>query len=262
MLRRLAQSVLSGLLSVWPISGAEETIFNPPDTSQFLRGRFVYQKNCLVCHGRRGDGRGEMGLSLKPRPRDFTAGIFKFRSTPSGALPTEDDLTRTIRQGIAGSAMPAFGALPERELRAVIQYVKSFSSKWNDRANFAAPVPLPQAPAWIRNEDELVRRTERGRTLFTTMCAPCHGDDGAGNGRATKEMLDAWGQPIAPADLRQTQLRSGPELRDLYRVLVTGINGTPMPSFADGTTEEQRWELAAYIAQLRRGFRTQPASGL
>ena len=45
-----------------------------PDDSALLPGLMVYQKNCVMCHGRSGDGRGEMGLTVQPRPRDFRKG--------------------------------------------------------------------------------------------------------------------------------------------------------------------------------------------
>ena len=49
----------------------------------------LYQKLCSQCHGEKGDGRGVAAAHLQPRPRDFTAGKFKVRHTPSGALPTD-----------------------------------------------------------------------------------------------------------------------------------------------------------------------------
>ena len=105
-----------GLFLQFPAAARAGTneIVEIPDT---LHGHFVYKKNCTVCHGRRGDGQGEMGLTVIPRPRDFGAGVFKYRSTPSGYLPTDEDLARTIRHGIADTAMPIFNALPERDLK-------------------------------------------------------------------------------------------------------------------------------------------------
>lgn len=254
---RLAAGFL--FLFVWGFSeGAfsadtNNPAFIPSNPALLLPGRFVFQKNCVFCHGKRGDGKGEMGLTLRPRPRDFTAGTFKYRSTPTGALPTDADLARTIRQGIAGTAMPTFALLPDRDIRAVIEYVKSFSPKWNDPANFALPVPLPETPLWFSEPDELSRRANRGHALFISMCAPCHGASGAGDGpAATNSLIDVWGQQVFPADLRLPQIRSGPKRRDIYKVLVTGLNGTPMPSFAESTTEQERWELVAFIERLRR----------
>jgi mono/diheme cytochrome c family protein len=102
----------------------------PPDSMYLSQGRYIYQRNCVMCHGKRGDGKGELGQSIVPPPRDFTIADFKFRSIP-GALPSDSDLERTISKGVAGSAMPVFqGALTPREIHAVAQYIKDFSPKW------------------------------------------------------------------------------------------------------------------------------------
>lgn len=218
-----------------------------------LAGRHVFERQCAVCHGRWGDGRGEMAAGMVPRPRRLTSGIFKYRSTPVGFLPTDADLERTIRRGVAGTSMPSFSNLQEREVRAVIAYVKTLSSRWRHGTNYADAVTLPAPPPWM---DDAVRRAEhagRGATLFAQLCAPCHGTAGAGDGPAAANLEDVWGQPIRPADLRQPATRSGPEARDLYRTLTTGLDGTPMPSFAESTTGEQRWELVAYVRSLQAG---------
>lgn len=101
--------------------------FAPPDESLYAMGRHVYERNCRVCHGRWGDGDGEMAKGMIPKPRQFSAGIFKYRSTPSGCLPTTDDLIRTIRQGRANTSMPFFSQLSDREVRAVAEFIKFFS---------------------------------------------------------------------------------------------------------------------------------------
>jgi len=223
-----------------------------PDDLLWPQGRYIYQRNCLVCHGSYGDGRGEMGRELKPRPRDFGRGIFKYRSTPAGALPTDADLERTIRGGLTGTAMPIFSHLSDREIRSVIEYLKSFSSRWRNPTNYAPALALPALPAWFKNEALAKSHAEKARDLFNAACAACHGPDGSGRGATAKNLEDSWGQPATPTDLRQPSLRSGRTLETVYRVLLTGIDGTPMPSFAEATTEEQRWELVAFIVQLRR----------
>ena len=230
---------------------------NPPpiEIETSLHGHFVYTKNCAVCHGRRGDGRGEMGLTVEPRPRDFASGVFKYRSTPSGHLPTDEDLARTIREGIADTAMPIFNALPARDVQALVAYVKTFSPRWRQAENYAAPVLIPPAPEWFSEEKELRRRVGAGRELFAVSCAPCHGTQGDGHGSVTN-LVDSWGHPASARDLRLPYLRSGRQRADIYKVLVTGLDGTPMPSFAESTTEAQRWELIAYLEQLRRAART------
>ena len=225
---------------------------NLPDPALWPQGRYVYQRNCLVCHGAMGDGLGEMGRTLIPPPRNFGRGIFKYRSTPAGYLPADADLERTIRGGLAGTAMPIFGHLSDREIKSVIEYIKSFSPRWQSRRNYAPPQVVPARPRWL-DDTALVRmRSEKGRALFQTACAACHGTDGNGRDATAKNLEDSWGQPVTMTDLRQPTLRSGQNLDAVYRVLLTGIEGTPMPSFAESMTEEQRWELVAFIAELRR----------
>jgi mono/diheme cytochrome c family protein len=219
--------------------------------STLLQGRAVYQKNCVPCHGQSGDGRGDMGLTVKPRPRNFRAAVFKFRSTPSGTLPTDDDLARTIRGGLSGTAMPIFTSLREQEIRAVIAYVKSFSPRWEKAENYAASVPLPELPGWFKDRDEVSRHAQNGKPLFLAACAPCHGLTGDGRGSASIEMKDSFGEPVTPSDLRQP-LRCGREPKDIYRTLVTGLDGTPMPSFFGAFSETQFWEISAYVTSLRR----------
>lgn len=222
-----------------------------PDDSLVAEGRFVFERNCAVCHGKWGDGRGEMAVGMVPRPRKFNSGTFKFRSTPSGSLPTDADLVRTIRGGLFGTSMPTFQHLPDRDLRAVVEYLKTFSKKWLIAASYANPVTIPNPPPWLMDRNASAVHVRAGRSLFVANCQPCHGPEGRGNGPAAAELEDEWGQPAVPTDLTQPSLKSGAEPRDIYRALVTGLNGTPMPSFLDSTTEEQRWDLVAFILALR-----------
>ena len=252
------RSAAFGLAATWmllscALAGAATNVASI-EIHETLQGHFVYMKNCVFCHGRRGDGKGEMGLTVIPRPRDFGAGVFKYRSTPSGSLPTNDDLARTVREGIADTAMPAFTALPERDLQAVIAYVKTFSPKWRKPEFYAAPVVVPKRPDWFEDAGAFDRHVAEGRKLYAISCAVCHGTKGDGAG-STTNLVDSWGQTTPARDLRQPYVRSGRRLEDVYRVLATGLDGTPMPSFAEGTTEEQRWELVAFIEQLRRNDR-------
>jgi mono/diheme cytochrome c family protein len=253
----IVQRALAAALTMFAhaLAGASTNVA-PVEIHETLQGHFVYMKNCVFCHGKRGDGKGEMGLTIQPPPRDFAAGVFKYRSTPSGSLPTNDDLMRTVREGIPDTAMPSFAALPQRDLQAVVEYVKTFSPRWRQRENYAAPIAIPKRPDWFEDAKDVARRVENGRTLYTVSCAPCHGPKGDGHGIATN-LVDSWGNPTPARDLRLPYVRRGRQLEDLYKVLVTGLDGTPMPSFAEGTTETERWELIAFIEQLRRDYQGQ-----
>lgn len=217
------------------------------DFNLYAEGKYVFERNCIVCHGARGDGMGEMSPQLVPKPRSFREGMFKFRSTPAGALPTEADLVRTIRGGLSGTGMGMFTHLSDDEVRAVIEYVKSFSRRWLKTENYAAPMKLPPQPAWLKEAG----RIANGAALFQTHCAGCHGPSADGNGQFAATLKDVWNLPARPADLRQPHLRCGDAPADIYRVLATGLDGTPMVSFETTLTPELRWEIIAYIFTLK-----------
>jgi cytochrome c oxidase cbb3-type subunit I/II len=69
-------------------------------------GKEVYERRCVGCHGKNGDGNGPAATFMyKQRPRSFAAAVFKFRLTKE-PLPTDGDLLRTITRGVRGTAMP------------------------------------------------------------------------------------------------------------------------------------------------------------
>lgn len=217
-----------------------------------LQGRFVYDRNCVYCHGRRGRGDGPWAEGVKDRPRDFSKGVFKFRTTPAGALPTDADLERTIRNGIPTTMMPAFAKerLTDPDLRAVIAFVKSLSPRWADASLQHKPTAQPPVPEWLRNEGKRRARAASGAETFATTCAPCHGIDGRGNGPAAKGLTDLWGHPAPPADLTHPHHKSGPSPADLFRTIAMGLDGTPMAGFASTIPREQLWDLVAFIGSL------------
>lgn len=221
------------------------------DFNLYMQGRYVYERNCIVCHGPRGDGKGEFSPTLVPKPRSFREGMFKFRTTPLGMLPTDDDLRRTIKGGLSGTAMGMFSQLSDEDVNAVITYVKSFSRLWRKPENYAPPVELPPTPGWFK--DSAVRQTHAaaGAKLFALNCATCHGEKADGKGPAAVVLKDIWGHPAAPSDLRQPHLRCGDAPGDIFRVLTTGLNGTAMVSFDKALSETQRWDIIAYILSIR-----------
>jgi len=225
--------------------------FPPPDKAKVYQGHDVFQRNCVVCHGERGDGNGEMAKNLPIKPRSFREGWFKFRSTPYDKLPTDDDLRRTIQGGLSGTAMGAFHTLRTEELDAVIVYVKTFSSRWRKQENYEVAKSFPHEPAWFGRKNDLRTHAERGRAVFAATCAACHGAQGDGTGPSAQGLKDNWGHAVKPADLRSPHLRCGDGPADIFRILSTGMSGTPMMSFAEALTEDQRWDVAAYILSLR-----------
>ncbi len=66
-------------------------------TGHAKAGEAQYKRFCIGCHGPLGDGEGENSSWVDPKPRNFTLGIFKCRSTPSGTLPLDQCLTYATR---------------------------------------------------------------------------------------------------------------------------------------------------------------------
>lgn len=226
------------------------------DFNRYMEGKYVFERNCIVCHGARGDGAGELADKLTPRPRSFREGMFKFRTTPSGALPTDDDLRRVIRGGLSGTAMGMFNQLSEDEVSSVIEYVKSFSRRWRKAENYGTPMKLPEAPDWLAEP----QRIGNGKALFATHCATCHGAEADGKGVAAPTLKDIWNLQAQPSDLRRPHLRCGDRPEDIFRVLATGLNGTPMLSFETVLTPEQRWEIIAWIFTIKIADAPAPGS--
>jgi cytochrome c oxidase cbb3-type subunit 2 len=220
-------------------------------------GAVVHATYCAGCHGPNGDGRGPAADMLIVKPRDFTKGIFKFRSTPSGQLPTTGDLYRTITDGAYGTAMPAWNLLSERERYAVIEFIKTLYPGWSERGP-GTPIYLPPPPAWVGSPQAV----GRGRELYQMLdCAKCHGENGRGDGPSAATLApDIWGNPQRPFDFTKGRLKGGAGVQDIYRTFMTGIGGTAMPSYADifdqpdgeNIFNDDAWNLVSYVLSLRR----------
>ena len=235
--------------------GAWRDVFEPqavsvsvmtiPDSADLRAlGQEVFVDHCAGCHGARGDGAGRAATFLSPLPRDFTAGVFKFRSTPSGSLPTDGDLFRTITRGVRWTAMPTWHEVPDKQRIAVVAYLKTLSKRWTEDAVEPA-IPLPPPP---KATPELLAR---GKTLYAqAKCAECHGEDGRGHGPSADSLQDDFQRPIRPADFTRGQLKAGGSVTDVYRTMTTGLDGTPMPSFGDSMSDEERWAVSYYVLSL------------
>jgi cytochrome c oxidase cbb3-type subunit 2 len=228
------------------------------DSKTLALGKAVFETYCVICHGDKGDGKGLIGIVHRAQadgivvhiyPRDFTAGLFKFRTTPTGYLPTDDDLMKIITEGIPRSGMPSHEDVTPAERKAVIEYIKTFSKRWQEEER-GTPITLGETPKYVRSPASI----DRGKKLFTLVgCDKCHGATGRGDGPSSSELKDAWGDKILPFDFTSGILKGGTGAEDIYRTFVTGLDGTPMPSYEESLSEEQRWDIVSYCLELMKG---------
>lgn len=252
-------------------------------------GRTAYLQYCRSCHGDQGKGDGPSAPGLRPPPRNFTQGEFKFAGVLDQKLPRDEDLVRIVRSNLHGTAMLGW-EVPDREMHAIIQYIKTLSDAWKDDDAVGEPVVPAPDPWGPGNEAAAIAR---GKVLYHgyAQCLNCH------PAYATPEEISAASQELSghpttdfrpemylpeskdsdytapdgktikllPPDFLLNPLRSiqpGTELNDLYRILVAGVTGAAMPAWdlqALPDKSRDMWALAYYVRSLSRMRDTEQA---
>lgn len=244
------------------------------DADTLNSGRIAYMQYCRACHGDKGDGKGPAAPGLRPPPRDFTQGSYKFGGVTDQKLPRDEDLVRIVRGGLHGTAMVGWD-VPDKKLDVIIQYLKTLSPKWKeDDAVGDAVVPPPDP--WTAAQE--AQSVARGKTLYHgfAQCLGCHAayatkqeiyDAGKATlGSGTTDFREAMYQPelkdsdygvkVLPPDFLFNDLRSvqpGSEVHDLYRILVAGVTGAAMPAWnpiALPDHEKDIYAIAHYLRSL------------
>jgi mono/diheme cytochrome c family protein len=256
------------------------------DDDTLAKGSALYRVNCLHCHGLTGNGRGPTAAWVNPHPRDFRQGVFKFTSTMGGneRKPRREDLLRTVRMGVEGTAMPSFGLHPEDELEALVSYVihlsirgetefrviqyfmaespeesvqdevatwvKLAAGRWLASASpdkLIKPDPKVQLPM---GEEERKASAKRGYQLFRNTsdagCIGCHAD----YGRQGLLFFDEWGTIGRPADLTAGIYRGGRRPIDLFWRIHGGITPSKMPAFNNSLTTKDIWDIVNFVQVL------------
>ncbi len=207
-------------------------------------GKRIFRTKCAMCHGTNGKGDGMVSRYIFPKPRDLTPGVFKIRSTPTGSLPTDQDIFDTITRGMPGTLMPSWANLSEQKRYQLVKYIKTLSEEF-EKEKAPDPIaigkPKPRYPESVNNG---------GRLFIEAECWTCHGVLGKGDGPSSFSLKDDWGYPIIPADLTISRnWRGGSRPQDIYRSIRVGIGGTPMPSW-ESLTEDQIWDITNYLLSI------------
>jgi len=238
------------------------------DESVLRLGHDGYRTYCVGCHGEQGDGNGPAARFLNPRPRDFRLGIIKFAAVEAGELPHDGDLKRVIRVGLNGTSMPAWRFMPERSVDAIVQYVKTFAAE-----AYAQDEPhveiVPTLDPWEGDTEAAIAEGEKTYHLIAR-CNSCHPsyltrqelydlskkEWGTGQTDFRDDMYDGimtqtdWGDDLQAPNFLVATLKNGTDPNTLYRVIVSGVGGTAMPTWRGALPEEQLWALVHYVRSL------------
>jgi mono/diheme cytochrome c family protein len=223
----------------------------PPASPQLLAlGKSLYNQQCSACHGVDGRGEGEAAYLLYPKPRNFVAAKYRLVSSWD-RVPTDQDLFDTVTRGIPGSAMPSWGQLPAKQRWALVHYIKSFAEKplvvkppkqpTADGSGGEGIIQVPPEPSYN------AAARERALELFKEACASCHGAKARGDG--AQEQVDEEGYPTRPRDLTAGVYKGNPDPVQVYRRIVAGLPGSPMP-MSDWAYGDDAWHLTHYVLSL------------
>jgi mono/diheme cytochrome c family protein len=229
-----------------------------------LEGHALFTAHCAPCHGATGGGRGPAAIALGVAPRDFRHERFRYVSTLNG-VPTDEDLTDSIRYGRRYGEMPASPQLTDAEVRTLAKYIREIQRfGWRDdlREEFAddddtSPEEIeeisyrrvkPRDPIHVgRPEPGFRRDLDKGRELYAANCASCHGLTGRGDGM--DKPLDEQGKPLSVRDLTSGGFRGGTKVEEVFKRIRCGVPGTPM-SAAVALSDEEVWQLVYYVRYL------------
>jgi mono/diheme cytochrome c family protein len=221
-------------------------------TGHAADGKLLYRRFCIGCHGPDGDGEGMNAQWIDPKPRDFTEATFKCRSTPTGTLPTDQDLFDAITRGFVTTNMPSWRPLSPQQRADLVAFVKTWSPRWaKEKPGTALNIPPETA---ITIESIL-----HGRELFQKLeCWKCHGPEGHADGPSASTLTDSKNNPIKPFNFESgDRFMCGNTNRDLYRIFMTGLDGSPMPSFADVVQPNDAWDLVHFLRTLQKALPNQ-----
>ncbi len=175
----------------------------------------TYKALCQRCHGDKGDGLGVIAQHLDPSPRDFTKAGF-MNSKPVTRL------TDSIRNGVAGTSMPAWGKLlDEAKAKSVLDYIQASFVKEPRRELAVRQVPDTN-PVPMSKES-----VARGAAIFAERCTGCHGKKADGKGPNSLDISPK------PRNLRNAWFVNSVADRRLFESILYGVQGTAMPSWID-----------------------------
>ena len=225
------------------------TVPNPPAEASVERGKIVYMEKCVFCHAEDGSGKGVSAFYSSPRPRNFIKGQYKFRTTPFGKIPTDDDLYQMLIRGMPGTTMPSWKHMPEVDLKSLVLYLKTLSkkfAKFKKKGKTHKIIKIAPRPPF--NQQSL----ERGKKFFDTTCSGCHGLKGRSDGESTERNVDIESDAIRPRNLTKPwTFRRGSHPKNIFLTIRTGLSTTAMPRHSKRIyKDDEIWDIVHYLITL------------
>lgn len=178
-------------------------------------GKSLYEDHCSVCHQTR--GKGGIGLPL---------------SAVKLASVSDDYLRKTIRLGRPGRIMPAFEALSDAQVDAIVSHVRS----WYDD------------PGMTFSDKQVKGDVAHGAQVFETHCVACHGRDGSGEGAGTGVTLSRERSFLVmpPAISNVGFLKAAPD-EMIRHTVVNGRSDSIMPAFKGTLSGQDIDDVVAFV---------------
>lgn len=241
------------------------------------RGREIYEENCRVCHGDRGNGATWTHSVLNPPPRNFT-------SPQARRILTRKRMLASVTFGRKQTAMMSFSTrLSEEEIGAVVDYIRDVFMKGpvvadagvadlsggagrhadagqapggghpRTPSSFGAhgmapgvgqpPEPATKVDMSVGFPGELKGDFVRGRRIYLNNCSTCHGVRGDGLGPRSSFI-----QP-KPRNFLHVESRNTLNRPALFRAIGVGKPGTVMPAWSKVLSAQQIADVAEFVFQ-------------
>ena len=242
----LTVAVVVAMFLALPVSRA----FAAPGNAE--NGAKLYMKKCWWCHGKEGEADGPGADFMLPPPRDFSEGVYKYKTSgPKAEVVRDEDLFHMISNGMPGTAMPSWKEiLNDQERWDLVAHIKALTDMFEDMPN---PAEISYAGKVASSPESI----EKGKKLFMdTKCFECHGEAGRGN-TMKKLKEEASGSRVWPRNLTKPwTFRGGYTQEAIFARITSGIPNTPMPAHAADATGngklavEDRWHVVNYVMSL------------
>lgn len=210
----------------------------------------TFQQYCSVCHGEKGDGKSMARRALNPAPRDFTdpkareelsrihmvETVLKGKRTkdnlPTAMVAWKSQLSRKEAEGVVDYIIVSFMGGKVADEKAAAEHAHHGHDHGAHAAQQASQYPY-----------SLTGNAQRGKRVYSSQCAACHGDKGAGDGERVRALH------TRPRDFRDPAYGAKLERWPLYSAVAVGKASSGMPAWANVISDQDIADVSEYVMQ-------------